>query len=190
MNTATLVIAVVGLGLSVLSLGWQAASFFLSGPRVRVHLQEGFRGMGGAVLAPPSVYTDQGREALERQGFTEHILAVIVVNRGRLPATVGNWSIRFGNGAAYQNPGDPRNPALPYRLEPFTSESWYAPVDHLQKLQEVFTDQSETAAHVRGVIDLGSRETLASQDALILGPDGVRMPTPRLIVRARRRLGR
>jgi|GEM_PF-1339500 len=190
MTTTTLVIAVVGLGLSALSLGWQAASFLLSGPRVRVHLQEGLRGPGGAVLAPSSIYTDDGRAALERQGFDEPILAVIVVNRGRLPATVGNWSIRFGNGAAYQNPGDPRNPALPYRLEPFTSESWYSPLDHLQQLQAVFNDQSEAAALVHGVVDLGSRETVSSKDALLVGPQGVRAPSPSLVARARRLLRR
>jgi len=189
-NTVTLVIAITGLGLSALSIGWQAASFFLSGPRVRVHLQEGLRGLGGVVLASPSVYTEEGGAALERLGFGEPILAVIVVNRGRLPATVGNWSIRFGNGAAYQNPGDPRNPALPYRLEPFTSDSWYAPLDHLQQLQAVFTDQSDAAAVVHGEVDLGSRETVASKDSLIVRVEGVRMPKPQLSTRVLRGLRR
>jgi hypothetical protein len=41
MDTAALVIAILGLVLAVLSLAWQAVTFVLTGPRVKVHLKEG-----------------------------------------------------------------------------------------------------------------------------------------------------
>jgi hypothetical protein len=51
MEVAALVVAVVAVTLSALSLGWQTATFFLSGPRVKAHLREGFYGAGGSMIA-------------------------------------------------------------------------------------------------------------------------------------------
>jgi hypothetical protein len=174
-ETATLVIAVVGVTLGALSLIWQATTWLLTGPRVKVSLREGFRGPGGAILGPRALYTDAGLAALRRQGFTDPILAIEAVNVGRLPTTVRSWSIVFGNRAAYENQADPRNPQLPYRLEPHSSASWYAPLEDLQALQPGFTDQSDEAATVRGVIDLQSRQTITSKEALIVNPAGTRV---------------
>lgn len=190
METATLVIAVIGLALATASLAWQAATFFLTGPRVKVYLREGFRGPGGVMIAPPSVYTDSGRVTLEQQGYTEHVVAIEAINRGRLPTTVRNWALRFGNRASYTNPTDPRNPTLPYRLEPFTSVTWYAPVEHLQMLQQAFADQSDNVATVRGEVDLASRKTLTSRDGVVVAFDRTRLVTPllaRVVSRLRRR---
>jgi hypothetical protein len=183
MQTITLAIAAAGLALAALSLGWQAATFFLSGPRVRVELREGLRGPQGVMIAPPSVYTEAGLAALEHQGYTEPVLAVMAVNHGRLPTTVNSWLIKFGNSVTYGNPNDPRNPSLPHRLEPHTSVSWYAPLDDLQKLQAEFVDQSDEAAGARAVVDLGNRENVASKNMITVGPDGTRVPTPGWIAR-------
>ncbi len=173
----TLVIAVVGVTLAALSLGWQAATFFLTGPRVKVYLREGFRGPRGVMIAPPSIYTEGGLEALGRMGYVDHVLAVEAVNRGRLPATVHNWAIRFGNNVVYTNPADPQNPQLPYRLESHTSASWYAPLDDLQSLQPDFHDQSVRAATARGEVDLQSRRrAVTSRDALVIDASGTRNP--------------
>jgi hypothetical protein len=180
----TLAIAACGLLLSALSLGWQAATFFLSGARVVVRLREGFRGPGGVMIGPPMIYTQAGLAALERDGFTEHVLAVEVVNRGRLPATVNSWSIAFGNGVIYRPPLDAANPALPYRLEPGASEIWYAAVEPLQQLQPDFADQTEQAARARGRIGLGTRDALMSRNGIIIGPDGTRLPQPGLVRRS------
>jgi hypothetical protein len=140
MEMTALVIAVVAVALSALSLGWQAATFFLSGPRVR------------------SVYTADGLAALERMGYTQHVLVIEAVNVGRLPASVNNWSLRFGNGVIYQNPRDPHNYPLPYRLESHTSAAWTAPVEDLVTLRETFVDESDEAATVRSEVDLQSRQ--------------------------------
>jgi hypothetical protein len=188
MEIATLVIAVVGVTLAALSIGWQASTFFLSGPRVRVALREGFQGPFGAMLGPPSLYAETGTESLVRMGYTEHVVGVEAVNRGRLPATVVLWSLRFGNGAAYQNPSDPSNPELPYRLEPETSAIWYAPVEHLRAFQEALVDQSESTATLRAQVSLASGREITSKNGLVIGPE-TRAPRSRMS-RLRQRLPR
>jgi hypothetical protein len=42
MAIATLVLAIIGLVLSIASLGWQFATFMLSGPRIEAELWVGF----------------------------------------------------------------------------------------------------------------------------------------------------
>src|SRR5437868_9696517 len=77
-QVATLVIAVVGLVLGAISLAWQAAIFVLTGPRVKVRLQEGFRGPLGVMFGPASMCTETGRQTLANEGYTEHVLAIDV----------------------------------------------------------------------------------------------------------------
>ncbi len=189
MEIAALVIAIVGVGLATLSLGWQAATFFLSGPRIKVNLREGLRGPLGLMLAPASIYTAEGRAALERMGYTEQVVAVEAVNRGRLGATVNNWSVKFGNGAIYGNPSDMRNPQLPYRLEPHTSMTWCVPMDELHVLQESFADLSEESRAARGTVDLPGRDAVVSRDALLIEEGGTQtLPTRGMARRLAQRL--
>ena len=195
MQVATLVIAVVGLGLAALSLGWQLATFFLTGPRVKVDLHEGFKSASGELMTgAASIYTNEGRAALERLGYTEHVLAIEAINTGRLAATVNGWSIEFGNGALYENPSDMLNPKLPYRLEPHTSQLWCAPVENLRAVE--WKDPNATT--VRGVVRLAGRRRVRSRNALIVEEEEIRIaPEPGRIRRlasavanfARRRRG-
>jgi hypothetical protein len=171
---ASLVVGIIALALSLASLIWQAATYFLTGPRVRVRLHEGYGGPGGLMLGPTSMYTKDGLDALGRMGYSEHILAVEAINLGRLPATVNHWSIKFGNGVIYQNPNDELNPKLPYRLEPHSSATWQAPAEHFQSVQEDFTDQGEAAATVQGEIKLQGGRTVSSRNRLVVKSSGIR----------------
>ena len=168
MTTTTLVIAIVGLVLSVVSLGWQAATFRFSGPRVRVTLSEGLRGPLGAMIASPSVYTEAGRHVVESQGYTEPLLAIGVTNAGRMAVTIDRWTLRFGNKAAFQNPTDPRNPPLPYRLDAHSSATWYADLEPLRLLQATFSDQSVKAGRIIASVDLGNGTTVKSKTSVIV----------------------
>ena len=170
-DTAALVIAIISLVLAVLSLAWQAVTFVLTGPRVKVCLKEGLRGPLGVMIAPPSVYTDAGRAALEADGYTEHVLAVVVTNAGRSATTVRGWSLHFGNGVVYTNQMDPRNPALPHRLEPHTTETWYATVDEIAPFVENFVDQTESARTLRAEVDTAT-ETAKSRERMVVAADG------------------
>lgn len=187
MEIATLVIAIIGLILAVVSLLWQAATFVLSGPRVKVRLREGIRGdHGGALLGPIENYTADGLAALTAQGYSEHVLGIEVVNTGRLPATIRTWGLRFGNRAVYTHNLDPRNPPLPHRLEPATSEVWYVPVANLQELQGDFVDQSREAATARADVDLATGKTVSSRDGFTIRPDEIQLVRP-LAARVRAR---
>ncbi len=64
MAVATLVIAVLGLVLSVASLTWQAATFVLSGSRVRADLKHGAH--NGGVLATEELGSQQLRASLSK----------------------------------------------------------------------------------------------------------------------------
>jgi hypothetical protein len=172
-DAAALVIAVVGVVLATLSLIWQALTFFLTGPRVRVRLSEGLRAPhGGVVIAPPSIYTQAGRAALEADGYTEHVLAVTARNAGRAPVSLLRWSLRFGNDAIITYPGGGGNVPLPHRLEPATDISWYAPLQDVVPYVEDFVDQSDDARTLRGEVDTALGKTVVSRQRIIVGADG------------------
>jgi hypothetical protein len=156
-NTVALVFAVVGVVLALVSLGWQAATFFLSGPRVKVSFAEGLRGAhDGVMIGPPSIYTEAGREALEADGYTERVVAVTARNVGRMATTASMWAIRFGNGTLYTLAAHPRNRPVPFRLDAFEEVTWYAPLNDLTALQAQFVDQGDDAALASAVVDLAS----------------------------------
>jgi hypothetical protein len=188
MQIATLVIAVVGVSLAVLSIAWQAATFILTGPRVKVELHEGLRGPLGVMVASLNVYTDDGRAALERSGYDEHVLAITAINNGRLPATITSWSVRFGNGASQSVGLDRQNPELPYRLEAHSSATWYMLAEHAQGVQRVFADQGRDASKMRGEVGLASgKRTARSPYVLGVDPTGVYdLPRPMMRRVARR----
>lgn len=180
----TLAIGGAGLGLAALSLGWQAATFFMSGPRVKVRFGEGFRGPLGVMIAPPGVYTEQGLASLEHQGYTEHVLAVTAMNKGRFPATIRNWSICFGNRATFTNPQDLRNPPLPHKLEPHTAQTWYAPVDEVVPFVDMFSDQNERARTASGAVDTATNKTVVSRQRIVVGADSTTRTRHSRITRA------
>ena len=67
MAVATLVLAVVGLVISVISLTWQVVQHSLTGSRVRAELLLGGFGFGGVVTGP----FDMDRSVLASQGVIE-----------------------------------------------------------------------------------------------------------------------
>jgi len=166
-DSVTRVTAIVALGLSAASIAWQLATFFLSGPRVRVRLWEGFRNpaTGGVMLGALSNYSDGGK-AIRAMGFTDHVVGAMARNSSRLPTTVTGWSIRFAGGVGvYMRPGDMLNPKLPYRLEAKESQGWFADVSDIGpwmvKLAAVGKREGS-----RGVIDLGPGKSIQSRDAV------------------------
>jgi hypothetical protein len=123
----TPVVAIVGLGLALLSLGWQAATFALSGSRVRAEIKRGASGGGNAIIGPAEVWTTRTVASLATQGLTTEVLAVSVRNVGRLAVTVDEVAVVFSNRGRYLPPeGSKGNPPVPWRLEPGSSKTWYA----------------------------------------------------------------
>jgi hypothetical protein len=123
-EVATLIIAVLGLVLSVASLTWQAATFVLSGSRVRADLKYGAANAAGALTGPPG---STPLVSLIAQGFTDEVLGVEVRNLGRLAATVDRVQVAIAGGIKLQTLLDVKGPSLPHRLEPQSSASWFVP---------------------------------------------------------------
>ena len=121
-DTTTLVIAVVGLALAAASLAWQAATFALTGSRVKAEILHGALGRGGLVTSPPDKWTPNSRAVLASQGFSQEVVAVEVRNVGRMPATVQKVTAYLDNGVGLVQ--EQSNKPLPCRLEAGSSEKW------------------------------------------------------------------
>jgi hypothetical protein len=119
----TLVIAVVGLALAAASLAWQAATFALTGSRVRADILRGVTGRGMLVTYPPAKWTPNTLAQSAAQGMPHEVVAVEVRNVGRLPASVQKVTAYLENGIGF-SPLQTQ-PALPFRLEAGSSERWW-----------------------------------------------------------------
>jgi hypothetical protein len=186
MEIATLAIAVAGVLLGALSLGWQAATFFLSGPRVRVRLRAGLFGPGGVVVGKPeAVLVGDQRKRLEHEGFTEPVLAVTAVNGGRLPTTINSWGIVVGGGVTLRE-FDAHGPSLPHRLEPHEEATWYASAANAMAAvaASAATFGERSARMIRAQIETPAGGVVVSGEWIGLAADGA----PRLRFPLRRRL--
>jgi hypothetical protein len=172
--TGTLIVALTGLTLSAVSLSWQAASYFLAGPRVQVRFHEGLAHLdrSGVLLGPLAMYTQDGLESLALQGVTEPVFAVEAVNVGRLATTVEDWWIVFGNQATRTSEGGWGPHRLPHRLEPHAGATWYIEAHDLQQWQRDFTDQGDEAATARAGVRLPGKRIL-SDDRILIRADQV-----------------
>ncbi len=62
--------------MSGLSLGWQAATYVLTGGRVKAELRVGAMNAGGLVTMPVSSLTSDSMKALQAQGYGQPVAAV------------------------------------------------------------------------------------------------------------------
>jgi hypothetical protein len=132
MNVASLVLGICGVVLASLSLGWQAATYVLTGGRVKVRLRVGGLGDGGIVIAPPNSLNANWWEYLASQGYPRPIGAVTVANVGRQPVTVARWGLKSGLGLSLYPAADSIGPSLPHRLEVGESETWAVDIAPVQ----------------------------------------------------------
>src|SRR5262249_16707666 len=100
----TLVLAVVGVVLSLLALAWQAYSFTRSGSRMKVELKRGLRSQGAVVTFPanpPTCHVDEART----QGFTEPVSACRSAMADRSASRNRIRPYRFDSTANMSSPG-------------------------------------------------------------------------------------
>lgn len=172
MNDA-LVIACASLVLAAVSLGWQVAAWLMDGRRTRVTLLHGLMSTGGA-------YTGKvgrgGRPrdltSLHRQGIhgTE-VLGVAVTNVGRAPVRVDRYRIELTKGGLSFTPvADAIGPALPYRLQPGETETWYARADSARALVSSMRDIGRRASDdVRAIVQFGTGDEKRTRRTLTVG---------------------
>jgi hypothetical protein len=109
---ASLIVSLVALGLSVVSIGWQAWTWRRSGAVVKVTASQSFPVFGSDVGDP-------------------HV-SVTATNKGRSPVTVNSWGFETptGNKIFVTQPLSWSTP-LEHRLEPGTEASWYAVTEEI-----------------------------------------------------------
>jgi len=92
LDIVTLIVAIVGVVFACASLAWQAASFVLSGSRVRVKLRRGAlkRDSSGRLIRVQGQLSPKQSdlEVLRQQGFTDDVLIIEVRNVGRMAVSV------------------------------------------------------------------------------------------------------
>ena len=123
MNGA-LAVGICGVVLASLSLGWQAASFVLSGGRVKARLLVGALGNGGMATRPAADLDAGWLKQLESQGFSQPVVALTVANVGRQPVNVTRWGLKSGLGTSLYPVADGIGPRLPHRLDVGEAATW------------------------------------------------------------------
>lgn len=147
-DVIALVVAGLGLVLGVASLTWNFTAFRLSGPRIKVHLKIGAIGNGGIVSKRGPQPPDW--QQLVKQGWTEPLIGVEVVNVGRTATDVDGFSCDFADGFGFTNPGLPYNPSMPLRLEPHTAKDLWLPLRDVVAVPEAARASGLSSGRARG----------------------------------------
>jgi hypothetical protein len=168
-DTATTILAAFGVGLAVLSLGWQAWSFLLAGSRVSVEVGDGLKD-GNKVATIARTATPVEIASLEHQGLTERVLSVRVNNAGRGPTSVVAVGIEFQDGGAIS---DARlNPPLPFRLDGESEQTWYFEASLASEYVKAFRTPGATKpALARGYVRLGGRKSEIKSENQVAVPN-------------------
>ncbi|HZT07743.1 MAG TPA: hypothetical protein VFC51_11980 [Chloroflexota bacterium] len=167
-ETATLAIAVLSLMLAGLSLGWQAATFFLEGGRVKATFKPGLVGNGMVITLEAEKFSDDNmRAVMGRQGYGRPVAAIDVRSVGRLPVTIASWKIVTNpGGTALQPVGELIGPALPHRLEAGESQIWavdYKAVQALVAATSSVVKLDTTTVRVSSTVGLGDGRTVRAR---------------------------
>jgi hypothetical protein len=179
-SLAALIVAIAGVVLSSLALGWQIASWLLTAGRVRLTLKHG--ALTGAMSYLKDVRRGPARAAdlsLDPGAAATEVLAVVVRNVGRLPVTVERYGAELwgaaGSGSlirrasptrllALQPIGDAIGPGLPHRLEPGTSETWLIRMDDVRAA--VYATKGSNLGDARSCgmfVELGNGRTVRTR---------------------------
>lgn len=168
---AAILISVFSLAIAACSLGWQVAVWTLSGRRVRLRLLHGVAGRGGfAVGAVDRSETTLDLTSMRRQGWDgPEVIGVEVVNVGRAPVSVRGYSVQaIGGGMSLRPVGDIVGPALPFRLEPGESETWYSDARDARALLSSLAAIGRQSRSVRMAVSLGTGQERATRRKLRL----------------------
>jgi hypothetical protein len=144
---------VIGIILSSLSLGWQAATFALTGGRIKVSLRIGGMNASGMLTMPIDSVRENSLEQVASQGYGRLVVAVQVANVGRLPVTVARWSLQHPEGIGLSPIGASVGPPLPHRLEVGQSETWALDLSEAMRFVAACNETvGEDAKKRRGIV--------------------------------------
>jgi len=131
MELSTLLVALFGVLLGALSLGWQMANRALLRSRVKVELLVGAFPEDGTTLisGPLRSVTAASMARLAQLGFTRPVVAVKIRNVGRAPVTVMQWGLVDQIGNTLTPNTDAIGHPLPFQLQVGESQVWAVDAD-------------------------------------------------------------
>ncbi|MFB9749216.1 phosphoribosylamine--glycine ligase [Leifsonia shinshuensis] len=170
MSEIALLVSVFSLCVAALSLGWQIALWLLGGRRVSIQLRHGVLGDGGIAAGPVGNGKANDISSMRHQVFVgPEVVGVDVINVGRLPLTVSEYSLRVKGGQfSFVPHGEVIGRPLPFRLEPGESETWYVDAADARALARVHRDMGKRVAEVFMAVKLGTREEKRTKQTLAL----------------------
>lgn len=172
MIVASFIIAALGLLVAALALGWQIAAWLYDGRRVRLQL------VHGAVSPSMAVTGKVGRDRQPKDlssayipGFVgRDVVGVAVTNVGRAPVRIDRCTVvpRVGP-LSFTSHGNTVGQALPYRLPPGETETWYVDADDVRALISTNLSRGQTASYdVAMTVELGTGDTKRTRQSVIL----------------------
>lgn len=114
---ATGAVALIGALAGMLALGLEFGRFLTERPRLVVEVRHAALNPGGAIVGPAMGLADED--------FPVRAVAVVVQNRGRIPANIHAWWIELGSGIRCGMNRLPHNKPIPHRLEAFDEVTWF-----------------------------------------------------------------
>lgn len=191
-DAASLTVALLALGLSLGSLGWQTVTFFLSGSRLRCELLMGaVNPLTRTYMTQPVASWEGLTQDMRRQGFSEERVFIVARNKGRSPVSVdafrivSNTAQKFGHTTT-----EAWEEKLPKRLEAEASAMWSLPADLvtdavalIQAAAHIARTAPKGVLEVRAEVESGSGKTVTSTESLkfpaVAGDgDGGKGPAP------------
>lgn len=171
MQIATFVVAVLGILLAALSLGWQGASYVLAGRRVKMELLRGaIDPQNGDMVTGPVNGDSNFADNAAEEGFSERITAIRVRNVGRIPVTVTSWALTCSpKGLTYSPIGATIGKASPHRLDAGDAEVWAVRSEVIHRLVITSSETFNVPASqvtVRGMVELGDGRTPMTPERL------------------------
>lgn len=159
----TLAVAIVGLVLAVASLVWQAATFVLSGSRVKAALLVG-------TYRPDGLLTWKVEEVnnITPRPDALPVVVVQVTNSGRTDVDVVGWSLDFGEGASLHPAPIGASRPVPFRLQHGSQETLFL---ELARVYESAYAMYERPPSVGGVVRLGNGKTTMTRERLSMPPE-------------------
>jgi hypothetical protein len=164
-----LAIAIFSTVIATASLTWNVVQFLLGGARPRAQLIVGALSDGGGLVSgQPSEGLFRTLARLTGESYTHPVIGVKVINCGRAPARVQNWSVKcIDAGVALTPVGDSIGPELPHDLPAGANETWVVDL----RSARAMVHASATATHgrtepVRVVVELGTGKILVSSKSL------------------------
>jgi hypothetical protein len=168
MSQTALIVAIVGLVLSVASLTWQTAMFVMSGSRVRASLLHGARGPGGVASGPPGKVRF---EQLVAQGFTQEVIGIQTRNVGRLAVQIVGVAAVLQSGVRVTQLPGTVGPELPHRLEAQSTGTWFLPAAPVRAAVKATSGigNGKDPCKCWMVAELGNGKTVATRERALLG---------------------